>query len=289
MADTLYAVSSSDLTSVADAIRAKTGSTNQLTFPTGFSEAVGNIQTGGSAGETWMMNTTIEKKSSLGTQSIRFTSNGTSYTSMVFGVFNTSMLSYESTVVYSGSSRSWKNVAYRKVTFETAPTGNLLTWLEANAVKQASDTAAQDSKALTVTSNGSVTIKPDAPYDAVKQVDLVVNTGGNGVEVTIDASGLSSFTDNQDLSLSYLDENGSRNLIGILRDDPVTITVLEGSIGYLLTSALIEPVSNDAVEFDPDGVAMDYSNITSASSDIIRFYYAIIFHDSGTLTLTDFS
>ena len=30
----------------------------------------------------------------------------------------------------------WTNQAYRTVTFETAPTGDLLAWLEANATKQ---------------------------------------------------------------------------------------------------------------------------------------------------------
>ena len=37
--------------------------------------------------------------------------------------------------------------------------------------------AVQPSKALTVTSNGITTITPDAPYDAIKQVDLTVNVG----------------------------------------------------------------------------------------------------------------
>lgn len=46
MADT-YIVSSSDLTAVADSIRAKTGGTEQLTFPTGFADAIGGIENGG--------------------------------------------------------------------------------------------------------------------------------------------------------------------------------------------------------------------------------------------------
>ena len=40
--------------------------------------------------------------------------------------------------------------------------------------------AVQPSKALTVTSNGTTTITPDAPYDAIKQVDLTVNVSGGG-------------------------------------------------------------------------------------------------------------
>ena len=40
-----YLVTDADLTTVADAIRAKTGSSEQLVFPNGFSEAVNNIKT----------------------------------------------------------------------------------------------------------------------------------------------------------------------------------------------------------------------------------------------------
>ena len=43
MADT-YIVTSSDLTSVANAIRTKTGDSAQLIFPAGFATAIGNIQ-----------------------------------------------------------------------------------------------------------------------------------------------------------------------------------------------------------------------------------------------------
>lgn len=38
--------------------------------------------------------------------------------------------------VFNGAGDGWTNTAYRTITFETAPTGNLLTWLQTNAVKQ---------------------------------------------------------------------------------------------------------------------------------------------------------
>lgn len=55
--------------------------------------------------------------------------------------------------------------------------------------------AVQPSKALTVTSNGTTTITPDAPYDAIKQVDLTVNVasgggGGAGFKVTFPATAM---------------------------------------------------------------------------------------------------
>ena len=48
---------------------------------------------------------------------------------------------------------------------------------------QTGGAAVQPSKALTVTSNGTTTITPDAPYDAIKQVDLTVNVSGGGGSV----------------------------------------------------------------------------------------------------------
>ena len=45
------------------------------------------------------------------------------------------------------------------------------------------DTAVQDTKAVTITSNGTVSVTPDAPYDALNKVDVTVNVAsGGGVE-----------------------------------------------------------------------------------------------------------
>ena len=44
-----YLVSDTDLTSVADAIRAKGGTSAQLSFPNGFNTAIANIPSGGSS------------------------------------------------------------------------------------------------------------------------------------------------------------------------------------------------------------------------------------------------
>ena len=44
---------------------------------------------------------------------------------------------------------------------------------------QTGGAAVQPSKALTVTSNGTTTITPDTPYDAIKQVDLTVNVSSS--------------------------------------------------------------------------------------------------------------
>ena len=55
---------------------------------------------------------------------------------------------------------------------------------------QTGGAAVQPSKALTVTSNGTTTITPDAPYEAIKQVDLTVNVPGIEMcSLTIKAGG----------------------------------------------------------------------------------------------------
>ncbi len=38
--------------------------------------------------------------------------------------------------VYNVNQTGWKDQAYRTITFDTEPTGDLLTWLEANATPQ---------------------------------------------------------------------------------------------------------------------------------------------------------
>ena len=52
-----YLVTDTDLTTVANAIREKAGITDQLSFPTGFAEAVSNISTGGGLTEPYVLET----------------------------------------------------------------------------------------------------------------------------------------------------------------------------------------------------------------------------------------
>ena len=191
-------VNDNSLASVADAIRSKGSTSDALVFPDGFVSAISAIQTGGGeAKETWVI------KSSAGgefaTTQISFTSNGQKFTSIgANGVGTFIVLHYDNNEVagYDPGVGGWyefDNEAYRKLTFDTPPTGDLLTWLQANAVKQPDDTAVQDTKALTITSNGTVSVTPDAPYDGLSSVDVTVNVasgggGGAGFKVTFPAT-----------------------------------------------------------------------------------------------------
>ena len=104
---------------------------------------------GGSQGETWV----IKEKPSMVLNGdmisftapsgvMLFTSNNKSYKKLasendypypLYYYYPDALGNLKSQKVYNGT--SWVNEAYRTVTFNTAPTGDLLTWLQANAVK----------------------------------------------------------------------------------------------------------------------------------------------------------
>lgn len=74
----------------------------------------------------------------------------------------------------------------------TVPSGTKIDGMAAliDSIQTGGGGAVQPSKALTVTSNGTTTITPDAPYDAIKQVDLTVNVPGIEMcSLTIKAGG----------------------------------------------------------------------------------------------------
>ena len=128
--------------------------------------AIGSIPSGGSK-ETWVIKS--DASGEFATTQIAFTSNGQKFTSIgavydygpiVLYYDNTEIAGYEPG---TGVRYEFDNEAYRKLTFDTPPTGALLTWLQANAVKQPDDTAVQDTKALTITSNGTVSVTADVP------------------------------------------------------------------------------------------------------------------------------
>ena len=88
--------------------------------------------------KTWLINETPDVSTDM-LATINFTSNGESFDqfqidSVVPGII---YLKNGSGAGYQYDSASWGyGEAYRTVVFETAPTGELLTWLQANAVPQ---------------------------------------------------------------------------------------------------------------------------------------------------------
>lgn len=200
-------------TAIAESITNKGVTVPSGTKIDGMATLIDSIPTGGGSGdtsETWVLNESLNLINL--SVSINFVSDNMSF--IKFELFNeqrsitragdisAASLNYYTTsqnrVTIDPSLTSWKTNPYRKVTFATAPTGDLLTWLQSNAVKQEHDTAVQPSKAVTVTSNGTTTITADAPYDAIKQVDLTVNVTSGGGETTsltvhVDPSNIDKF------------------------------------------------------------------------------------------------
>lgn len=102
-------------------------------------------------GETWLLNDDPNDltQSNQDFTSLNFTSNSQSFVRILRQYNNTpippvnSLLYYKSdgtyaTAVYTNDDgiAFWNGQAYRTITFDTAPTGDLLTWLQANGTKQ---------------------------------------------------------------------------------------------------------------------------------------------------------
>lgn len=141
---------------------------------------------GGSSSETWVLNNEVYPPDSVGeTFNVNFTSNGLSFSSIGVSVNMRRQVLYDSTVVKAFG--AWTSQAYRKLTFDAPPTGDLLTWLQANGVKQANDTAVQPEKSVNITTSGKVTITPDAPYDAMASVVANVTQGTETTTVVVNS------------------------------------------------------------------------------------------------------
>lgn len=100
--------------------------------------SIGTVEKGAAIiGETWLLNDIVDGRT-LQTTKVDFTSNNTSYSYIVtkkgYIAYSNSEEWNDTNMVYDTA--SWTNSVYRTITFETAPTGDLLTWLQANATKQ---------------------------------------------------------------------------------------------------------------------------------------------------------
>ena len=178
----------SDLVAIADSVREKIG-TSDTFYVSELSGKIKEISDGGSSTETWVLNDSGEGFYNF-SFSANFTSNGQEFTLLrsvpAQGVIRLFFgTTFVGTYVIGTKKVTWTLANYRKLVFSDAPTGNLLTWLQTNGVKQEDNLAIESSKALEITSNGTTFVTPDAPYDALKKVDVTVNVAsGGGGETT---------------------------------------------------------------------------------------------------------
>lgn len=156
-------------------------------------------ESSGSYSETWVWNETIYANPNINTPiswTIPFkspSSSGIEKSYSSIGINSDWLggswgLVYDGQAITIGSLGSNKDnflsfTPERKITFLEPPTGDLLTFLQANAVKQPSDQAIQTDKSITITSNGTTTIRPDVPYDALSEIEVDVDvSGGSGTK-----------------------------------------------------------------------------------------------------------
>lgn len=99
--------------------------------------------TKGATGETWVLNSSITSSGAAAFENLNFKCASLEYDSIyvttddgsVSDVSYGNVSPYRFLSAYNGDS-GWLNESYRTITFATAPTGTLLTWLQANGTKQ---------------------------------------------------------------------------------------------------------------------------------------------------------
>ena len=89
------------------------------------------------ATETWVLNKVLLNLTEQ-IFNVNFTSNGQSYATLMIYIpdLNQQIIMYGETSVYMSDLDGWTNEAYRTIVLDSPATGNLLTWLMADGVKQ---------------------------------------------------------------------------------------------------------------------------------------------------------
>lgn len=87
------------------------------------------------AKETWLLNDSIDVTTNLDVN-IEFISNNTTYSNISTHSAN---LYYDNISMYFAVGDGWRDNAYKTIIFQQRPTGDLLTWLQANGTKQSEE------------------------------------------------------------------------------------------------------------------------------------------------------
>lgn len=165
-------------------------------------------------GETWVLNDNISSADRLSKVEISFTSNNEKYTGFQY---ERAVLSYfisdgSSTDIANvdlrGETTSWTNTAYKTITFETTPTGDLLTWLQANGTKQGGGAIAHkltwSDSTMVVTVNGNAAT---SPYTLANGDTIVLKrtSGWQSINIITDTGSVDTDSTQSPLAVSNSD------------------------------------------------------------------------------------
>lgn len=239
--------------------------------------------------ETWVLNATITLPSSALTGT--FTSTGASYNRIANADPQLYYIGSSTKSVYITTS-GWIHDTYRTLVFDTAPTGTMLTWLQANGVKQGGSDPEPETPANVCLVDGTV-------YGITTGQTLVNGTaqtiyngrtlvGGTGYDIVLSQSGFTvTITGNGSSQTAWVVINGA------IYTSPTTL------IGELGTSISLRTSGNTAnamrqtrITIDGKTVAMGTTSTAASYSYLltgnitIELQIGIGFLQYGTITVT---
>ena len=222
--------------------------------------------------ETWLLNSTLVLGSKSWNYNINFKSNDVLYKSITY-TFESPLSAYLNygtstggTTVYD-TNTLWTDEAYRTITFTNPPTGDLLTWLQANGTKQTAPSTSQVSIDLTTLSGwGNVTsgnhviqvvAKADNYRDSEKSTAVSFTKGSatvtlsagtyrfnetlniaEGTDINQNITGkMNTLTANNtygtqkafiSISINYTSEGTGTQIVNILDETQVDVLIYEG-------------------------------------------------------------
>ncbi len=234
-------------------------------------------QSGSSDNLTWVINETPTTEPLSVTEiykvyNINFTSNGRNFENIAISnervpgkltnlaniIYNNGLSSTES-VYYSGI---WENEAYRTIKFETAPAGELLQWLQANATQGSSTTKQQiDLSTLSGWANlssgqHSITVKAKASgyADSASSNAVSVEKAASGHAVTITAAAGSYGVK------IYDGTSSSGTLLGTVNDD---------ATGSTAQSKIVNCSSGNLYLISDNGAYTDANTVVTGGVTIV--------------------
>lgn len=197
--------------------------------------------------ETWVLNTRIDDRTAK-TFNISFVSSNNSFSLIeVKYVAYQTMLYYDSKVAYGNG--SWTNEAYRTIVFDTAPTGDLLTWLQANGTKQSDPEPETPKNACLIDGTGYSTKQGKVLIDGTGYTIKKGRTlnGGTGYDIKLNSVCTVTFAGSSG-ALNYAQIDGVRytGSSGTIEIEAGTTCTLIASSGTRRFSIIIdgETVSN---------------------------------------------